>query len=214
MDLISCVCLTIPGREKFLERAIDCFTRQTYSNRELVIVAEPDYSLNALATAVGSLSWPTVALVIPAAKLSVGAKRNEGCKFARGSHIAIWDDDDYSAPHRLSQQHGLLNLAGKEVTTLEQIYFTDADCTRWWLSDRGWIDTSLFFTRRWWEKHQFTDKMLGQDADFIRAATAADQFHLGGDPRWMFATNHAGNTCDRSCLYGPENALKNFTWKD
>lgn len=206
---ISCVCLTISGREKFLTRAIDCFNRQTYPERELIIVADPGADPVRLA----ELS-PTAAIVVCPAKLSVGTKRNIGCEWAAGDLIAVWDDDDYSAPHRLARQLRILTTFGKSVTVLDQIYYTDSECRHWWLSHPGWIDTSLFFTRQFWERHKFPDKILGQDADFIRQAVSEDTFHLDRDPRMMFATNHPGNTCDRTCMYGPENELKHFEWKD
>jgi O-antigen biosynthesis protein len=216
MELISCICLTLAGREAFLRRAVDCFRRQTYHRRELVIVNDPDCEW--VHDCVRGLPWDQVQIVTPVSKLTVGAKRNEGCAFSSGDYIALWDDDDYSAPERLWRQYEMLCLAKKAVTALGQIYFTNEDCTRWWLSEPGMqsgIDTSLFFKRDFWEAHPFRDEMLRQDFEFMQAAKAAGEFLIAGDPRLMFATNHAGNTCkERKYSYGPNNELKNFKWKD
>ena len=202
--LISCVCLTIPGRAHFLRRAVECFRKQTWENRELIVVAEPDQRV--------SLDGPAVLPHLRPGRWTVGEKRNVGCLGARGEYIALWDDDDFSAPNRLTEQMRVLQESGKSVTTLPQIYFTNEACDQWWLSERGWIDTSLVFKRSWWEQHNFPDKMIGQDVDFMRAADQAGEFVVGGKPDLMFATNHKGNTCDRS-FYGPERALKNFKWE-
>ena len=37
-------------------------------------------------------------------KITLGAKLNLACDYARGEIIAHWDDDDWYAPRRLSTQ--------------------------------------------------------------------------------------------------------------
>ena len=212
-DLISCLCLTIPGREEFLKRAVACFHKQTYPNKQLVIVADSACDKAGLNAAIAAHPG-TAEYWIDERQLTIGAKRNLGCQVARGEYIAIWDDDDYSSPRRLTEQYALLKESGKDVTTLYRIYFTNADQSMWWLSDAGWIDTSMMFKRSFWRAHPFGDKQIGAEGDFMREAVARHQLHIGGDSRWMFATNHPGNTADRACMYGPNNALKNFIWKD
>jgi len=217
--MISCVCLTIPGRTEFLKRAIECFRRQTYKERELVIVADDCASDNERLVR----DMPGQARVFCTGRVTVGTKRNVGCEHARGDVIALWDDDDYSAPHRLEEQAAVLAASGKAVTANYRLYMNDSDPRlennhpgqMWWLTWPGWIDTSLMFTKAWWSAHHFTDKMMGQDGDFMHEANRLGQFHLNtGGERWMFATNHAGNTCDRREQYTAANALKNFVWTE
>ena len=38
--LVTCLCLTMAGRSEFLKRAVECFARQTYPHKELLIVAD------------------------------------------------------------------------------------------------------------------------------------------------------------------------------
>lgn len=189
MELITCVCLTMASRKDFLLRAADCFDRQTYPNRELIIVADE--------------------------ALTVGEKRNMGCQRARGSLIAIWDDDDVSGPHRLEIQEHLLRISGKSVTAFKQLPF--AQNGEWWMSpatDKEGVDTSLFFRRDFWETHPFQEIMIGQDAAFSRQAIVEKKFLLTEECGVMFAENHPGNTCDRTVLAPGWTKLPNFKWQD
>ena len=128
MDLISCVCLTIPGREHFLQRALDCFARQTYPHKELIVVDGPE---------------------------TVGAKRNIGCKASQGVYVALFDDDDYSSPKRLEVQVAALMATGRGVTAFRQMPFVQNG--EWFYHpgiDKEGVDTSLFFRRSFWERHR------------------------------------------------------------
>src|SRR5690349_11912252 len=97
-SLVSC---TMPtrNRRRFVSQAISYFLRQDYRPRELIVVDDGE-------DAVGDLvpSDDQVRYVRLEQRLSLGAKRNLACGLARGELIAHWDDDDWSAPHRLSAQ--------------------------------------------------------------------------------------------------------------
>ena len=98
--MVSCLCLS-RGRVGFLQRAVDCYRRQTYSNRELVIV----YHGNDTATQayIQSLDDADIrgveAPVGP--QYMIGALRNIAVEASQGSYVATWDDDDWHAPQRL-----------------------------------------------------------------------------------------------------------------
>jgi glycosyltransferase involved in cell wall biosynthesis len=99
IGMVSCLCVT-RGRFEQLEHALRCYERQTYRNRELVLVfVELDErSRNFL-----SYWKERVALCqVPAQPL--GGQRNRALEAAHGEFFTTWDDDDWYAPRRLEDQ--------------------------------------------------------------------------------------------------------------
>ncbi len=96
--LVSCLCLTYrrPLRDQhLLEEAIESFLRQTYPNKELIVVNDcPGQILSCDAPGVRIYN-------VPHRCHSVGEKRNLAVALARGDVLAPWDDDDISLPWRL-----------------------------------------------------------------------------------------------------------------
>ncbi|MFT4037321.1 MAG: glycosyltransferase [Thermomicrobiales bacterium] len=96
--LISCLCLTYrrPGRDQYLlEEAIESFLRQSWPNRELIVLNDcPGQVLACDAPGVRVYNHPH-------RFNSVGEKRNLTIALARGDLLAPWDDDDISLPWRL-----------------------------------------------------------------------------------------------------------------
>lgn len=189
--LVTCLCLTKKRRE-WLPKAIACFQAQTYPQRELLIIADGYDDVEGVVPVVPRI---TVAYTGP---LNVGCKRNFGCALAHGELIAHWDDDDYSAPGRLTDQVERLRATEKAVTGYQSMKFTDG--VTWWLY-KGWtgfaLATSLCYRRAWWEAHRFAELQCGQDEEFVAKATAAKQLAAVEDLGLMYATIHPGNTSPR-----------------
>jgi len=97
--IVSCICVTQPGREHFLEEAISCFDSQDYpaGERELVIVRDAKDGT------------------------TLGELRNAGIAIASGKYIMTWDDDDLYSPTRISQQVMMLEQDGADVCFLRRI---------------------------------------------------------------------------------------------
>lgn len=97
--LVSCIMPT-RNRRAFVPRAVDCFRRQDHPARELVIVDDGD---DPIASLVRDLAGDDPAITYHRLPhpLPLGPKRNLAVSLARGELIAHWDDDDWSAPHRL-----------------------------------------------------------------------------------------------------------------
>lgn len=211
--LITCLCLTRDRRE-YLAHAIQCFEAQTYTRRELVIVADGLSDLEGLA-----LNGFDISVIV--APGVVGRKRNVGCAAARGSVIAIWDDDDHSAPPRLAYQVGRLREAGKQLHGFSEMKFTDG--TAWWQyhGQRGNpIAASLCFERSLWERFRFAEigvhadprSQCGQDEQF--AAQSRAWAMTDPDQDLIYATVHPGNTSPRSLRPPTWRALQGFVWKE
>ena len=105
-DLVSCLSATFgrggtPG-QLLLEEAIESFLRQTYKDRELLIVNDdPTQHLTAAAERVHVFNMPR-------RFHTLGEKLNFLAAMARGAVMCLWDDDDISLPWRLEASRDLL----------------------------------------------------------------------------------------------------------
>ena len=166
--LVSCLMLTMPGREKWRELALECFDAQTYPNRELLIVNGPK---------------------------RIGEKRNIGCGQAEGEIICHWDDDDWSAPTRIADQVQRLQASGADITGYHRMLFLSPEGERWMYEGKpGYaIGTSLCYWKRVWDAKPFPHLQVGEDNAFqkgLRVVTTDAAHHL-------IATKHDGNTSPR-----------------
>lgn len=181
-----------------MRRAVACFAEQTYPKRELLIVPEQWRDVEEY----GEPQWQTSGVDVLALGSSVnrcvGSKRNAGCTQALGDLIAVWDDDDYSAPRRLEQQVEELDLTRKCVTGYHMMKFTDG--INWWSFSCGTgfvIGSSMMFRRDWWEKNRFEEINIGEDVGFCGKAFLAGKLAEVPDLSLMYATIHPGNTSKR-----------------
>lgn len=173
-------------------RAIDFFMAQDYAYRELLIVGDersdiPDF------TPIDGID-----AIVSKRVMNIGEKRNWACHAARGQIVLHWDDDDFSAPHRISQQVEELDITKKSVTGYRAMKFTDG--TNWWEFSigRGFVlGTSLAYSWHWWVNHQFLPLAIGEDAAFCAAAAEANQLAEIPDLNLMYATIHERNTSKR-----------------
>ena len=84
-------------RVRLARVAVESFMRQTYMERQLVIV-------NGSGEKVTTREHPMITEVEVMAGPTIGALRNVGIEKGDGSWFVIWDDDDWSHPHRLAFQ--------------------------------------------------------------------------------------------------------------
>ena len=134
--LISCLMLT-RGRLVPTRFAIDCYRRQTWPNRELVIVCDdPASELPAYVTTLGD---PTIRYVLTAPDV-IGALRNVTVEASRGTLLSVWDDDDLYHPERLQFQYAELT-AGKAAAHFLSRWLI------WWPAQRRFALSK----RRYWE---------------------------------------------------------------
>ncbi len=173
--LVSCVMPTA-DRRPFVARAIEYFLRQDYPRTELVIVDDG-------ADAVGDLAArdPRITYLRVPPGTSIGAKRNAGCRAARGEIVACWDDDDWHGPDRLSYQAAPLLEGRADATALEGTAMVEYPAGRFWTCSARVRDTMFFhgvvggtvvFHRRALERARFPDASLAEDAGFLRALLA------------------------------------------
>lgn len=172
VPLVSCVMLTIPGREQMAEQAKRCFYSQTYPRRELVVVGGPQ---------------------------SIGRKRNIGAKVAAGEIICHWDDDDLSAPGRLAEQVTRLITNDVDVVGYSAALFADFESREVWRYDaqshQYAIGSSLMYWRSYWQSRQFADTSICEDNDFVFGDITRPRarVHAVSGDGYLLARIHPGN---------------------
>src|SRR5277367_3370989 len=96
--LVSCIMPTA-DRRRFAPQAILNFLAQDYAGKELIIL---DDGMDSIADLVPKDE--RIRYLRSEQKQPLGAKRNECVKVSRGGLIMHWEDDDWSAPHRIRYQ--------------------------------------------------------------------------------------------------------------
>ncbi|MGH6726972.1 MAG: glycosyltransferase family 2 protein [Pseudolabrys sp.] len=136
--LVSCLMMT-RGNIELMKYSLACYQRQTYANRELVIVAEPEAG-EKVRTFIASQGAINVSVFVAPPGLTIGDHRNLGTARARGAILVCWDDDDLSDPRRLETSHDILRRSGAAA----------AFCSRllvWWPQRK----LAAISARRVWE---------------------------------------------------------------
>jgi glycosyltransferase involved in cell wall biosynthesis len=105
LPLISCIMPTY-GRPEYVNESVAMFLAQDYPRKELII-------LNDCAGQQFEGDFPDVHIVNQNSRFaSLGEKRNTCIQLAKGSVIAVWDDDDVYLPWRLSFSYDEMNRLG------------------------------------------------------------------------------------------------------
>jgi Methyltransferase domain/Glycosyl transferase family 2 len=168
--LVSCIMPTY-NRRPFIPHAIDYFLRQTYTNRELIILDDG-------ADAIGDLvpSDATVRYERLPKKMTIGAKLNLGCELARGDIIAQFDDDDWYAPWRLAYQVDTLLREMTDLCGINQLLYYDLRTGRGYEyryppNQKTWlVGSDLLYTKAFWRGHPFANVNVGEDGIFAWSA--------------------------------------------
>ena len=189
--LVTCVCLvTYPKRAAFLPDVIRSFRGQTLRAKELLIINDGE----PLTSNVPDIQILTVT------PRTIGEKRSEAAKWARGQYLATWDDDDLSLPTRLEEQVRVLENSGADATLYNSAWVTDADLRLVGLCDRGrrGVIHATCMIRR--EKALFVGYQpsnLGEELVLLRASRCIT---VTGEPPYV-RREHGGNV---SGVYGAQ----------
>jgi len=153
--LISCLCVT-EKRPKLLKRAIDCFNKQTYENKQLVILCK-DNDLETSNFLKNIRLTNIKAVIIPShPEKKLGFIRNLAVKYADGDYICQWDDDDWYHSNRISTQFQILKNEKKQGSVL----------TRMLLFDEVKNNTYISHRRDYWEGSLMCEKTLFLEKEY------------------------------------------------
>ena len=122
-QLVSCLMVT-RGNIELLKYSFACYQRQTYANRELVIVAEPEAG-EKVRTFITSQKCSDVTVCLAPPDLTLGDQRNLAVARSRGAILATWDDDDLSDPRRLEIAVQVLGQSDTAAAVLSRLLL-------WW----------------------------------------------------------------------------------
>lgn len=122
---VSCLMVTA-NRKEIAKRSVACFKKQSYPNKELVILDD------------GTQDYTPILAGIPTEdvlyhKISkkegqhLGQLRNISLDIARGDVMAQWDDDDWYHPNRLTIQVSQLNDSVQACTLSKTMMHVNSD---------------------------------------------------------------------------------------
>jgi glycosyltransferase involved in cell wall biosynthesis len=184
--------VTTGARLPLAEHAIECYRRQTWPRRELVVLdGSRDDRLERHLTGIDD---PSIRLVrAPSDAFTLGELRNRSVAEARGSFICQWDDDDLSDPARIEVQMGTLARTKSQACFLTQL-------TIWWPHLER-----LAITRRIWEASLICRKDIvgrypsmprGEDSIVMRQIAGKHDVAYLDRPDLYIYVFHGANTWD------------------
>lgn len=97
MNDVTCMMLTLKGREEWARFAVESFRRRTYKNAELLIINQGDMPLT-------HLGEHNIREVFVPRFETVGAARNYGRSLVNTPLVMHWDDDDWHGAKRIELQ--------------------------------------------------------------------------------------------------------------
>ena len=190
---VTCLMPTA-NRRRYVPHAIDCFLRQDYPDRELLVVDDGSDQVRDLLP-----DDARVRYVHLERRLPIGTKRNAACEMARGDVIVHWDDDDWSASWRVACQVSALETTGADVCGLDCVLFYEPARDRAWEyryppEGRPWIHgATLCYRKGFWRGNPFPGIRVGEDTRFVWSDRARRLARLD-DRRFYVGTIHASNT--------------------
>ena len=199
---VSCL-LPTRDRRQWIPAALIHFQRQTWEQRELLVIDDGEDDISDLIPA----DDPRIRYLRLGGPMTLGAKRNLCCEEATGDILVHWDDDDWMADRRLSYQVGQLTAAGVEVCGLDRLYFCEPATLLCWQyvyqGKKPWVaGGTLCFTKAFWRNHAFPELAAGEDTRFLWQHRPKDLLRLD-DPSFYCAVIHADNTSSKPIPSAP-----------
>jgi hypothetical protein len=114
-----------------------------------------------------------------------------------------WDDDDWTAPHRLSAQVEDLRASGAQLCGLSTLIYFDPRSGDVWRYDypvngTTWVaDATFAYRRELWERVALPDMSPGLDLAFLRSLPADTRVCRSTDHTFYVARLHAGNSTSK-----------------
>jgi glycosyltransferase involved in cell wall biosynthesis len=204
--LVSCI-LATKDRPGYMEQALRCFSRQTYTNRELIVVDDGTGNVSDLCTGVPGVRYlrlrkPTL----------LGTKLNIGIEHARGPILQKLDDDDYYHPDFL--QTAISHLPARPSSRAMvawccfHVWFAGRRTVRF--SGHGWqAGGTLCFYRDLWTHKPFRDIPQSVDSCFIH--DHAPRLIRVCAPRQYLLVRHGANTWNQMSVGTADHYLSRKT---
>lgn len=192
--LVSCLMVT-RGDPARVRAAIACFRRQTYRDKELVVVSSAaGVELQRLVETSGS----DIRLIQAEKGLSLGLLRKISVERSEGEIVCVWDDDDLYGAHRLERGVGALVQARADAVFLRQVCIWSPGRKILRLShSRSWEATMLAFKTA---LPRYPDAPRNEDTVLVEAMLGQRSIALMDDPLSYCYCVHGQNTSDAAQL--------------
>lgn len=182
-------CIMPCSRPEDLPRAIALFDRQTYPDKELIIIAGSSENI--------PLEREDVRFV-HCSDPTIGHRRNEGCAYSRGGVIVHLDSDDWYAPDWIELSVDYLMESGAELVGLNSCFFYQPHSQAWqYAFAEGCkmpyvLGATMCYWKNTWIRNKFDKVMIGEDARFAAAVGGGVSNHLHAES--FVAMIHGRNT--------------------
>ena len=185
---ISCIMAT-RGRIVPARHAIDCFLRQSYRDRELVIAcADAGEEVRRHVAAIGD---PRIRFLGSAAPANAGLLRNVAIAEATGTFASVWDDDDLSDPDRLARQFAAIAGTDARACFLSRTLLWWPERRRIALSSHRIWENTMLAERAALPRYDGTDR--GNDTVLAKALRATMRIVLVDRPDAYCYIAHGAN---------------------
>jgi len=182
-----------------LRRAIALFSKQTWPNKELVIVADGRGRDRAWLEEYARSLGPGIVVSFPGRGRALGWLRNRSVELATGAILCNWDDDNVYHPGRLMAQAKDLLDRGAQASYIRDYvqYFTDTKTIYLchWRSSPGIPGSQMCLrTRARYPDHLDRREDSAYQAELLRAGKVVS---LDGQPHLYLRVYHGGNVSPR-----------------
>lgn len=172
------------------------FQKQSYADRELVIVDSSRYGVEIPKD-------PRIVLIRAIPGTSIGAKKNVAVEAASGDVVTVWDDDDWQHPDQLAWKADALAKAPYGVVGFQSGHFVDLATYRVYpyRGLAGWlVPITCAFPRDLARAIPFPNTSAFEDTEWMQAVLARMRpipIETPGDVVHSFWLRHGGNTIPR-----------------
>jgi len=192
--LVTAVMVTGMHRSRYAlaKVAIECFKKQTYSNKELLIVNHGPESLFCNSQFIREIR-------VKKQKVhTVGDLRNIGLSCASGDFIINWDDDDWHHPRRIELQMAAQKNNAAVLLKNRIHYSLKNHCANYSKIEKGAAATILHP-----KKIDFHYPSLIRGSDSVFASCFDQQIAIENDPSLYVRFFHGLNLWDAKHIMGP-----------
>ncbi len=195
------------NRSAFVPMAIACFLNQDYSERELIVVDNGTETIRHLIPNDSRIHYCRQ----DSPRLTHGQMLNRCCERANGDVIVNWDDDDWSAPDRMTTEVDLLLGSEKSLAGFHSILYYDVanqGTYRYSYSKRHdprctyAAGSSQIYKKSYWQKHQFENVAVGADSRWSLKAQSKNELASMNGGKMLVALAHGANVSNSRRLLG------------
>lgn len=197
--LISSICVT-SNRPLLLQRALACFERQGYPNKEIVIsYPVSDLLTRDIVNQIESISDIRIVKIERPGEENLGTARNHAVEAANGEYVCIWDDDDWYNHDRLERQYNAIKNTVFKACVLMNVLLYDYESKEGFHSSYRHWEGTLLCERETLLKGLYLDKEKGEDTALIYFLSSNNVlFHIMDAAHLYIYIYHGNNTWGES----------------